>query len=380
MATRNIVPRANEEGSLGTAAKKWNEVHAKTVYADSLNYTIPDASDTVKGIVELATDAEVNTGIDTDRAVTPAGLAQRAATTAMAGIVELATDAEAITGIDAVRAVTPAALKAALDDINIEDMAAANVSISVGATGDFATLNAALAYLSTLKPQYNSSNIIATITMQAGFVMQEQVLVRGVDLSWVTITGIDAETLVALTSLTTAFGVAYGITSYPAFGAIYGGKLPVLNQIFNMGTSGTKNYRDGVMVAGAGSCAQIVATGGIREAASRAIHAEFGGLVVAGPGVALTDAVDVGVVASNGAKVVVPDAYITGAGFFGVYAKLFGTIHAANADATRSGSGTTGDYVVVNGGIIYKNSGRGTADTNVPTLNTFTHRGAIIGT
>ena len=37
--------------------------------------TVPDASTTVKGIVELATVAEVQAGIDTTRAVTPAGLA-----------------------------------------------------------------------------------------------------------------------------------------------------------------------------------------------------------------------------------------------------------------------------------------------------------------
>lgn len=36
--------------------------------------TVPDASETVKGIVELATDAETQIGTDTVRAVTPAGL------------------------------------------------------------------------------------------------------------------------------------------------------------------------------------------------------------------------------------------------------------------------------------------------------------------
>jgi hypothetical protein len=38
--------------------------------------TIPDASETVKGVVELATLAEVGTGTDTARAVTPAGVRQ----------------------------------------------------------------------------------------------------------------------------------------------------------------------------------------------------------------------------------------------------------------------------------------------------------------
>lgn len=41
----------------------------------TLTITLPTASDTVAGIVELATVAETTTGTDTGRAVTPAGLA-----------------------------------------------------------------------------------------------------------------------------------------------------------------------------------------------------------------------------------------------------------------------------------------------------------------
>lgn len=40
-----------------------------------VNTNVVDASETVKGVVELATNAEVTTGTDTTRAVTPAGLA-----------------------------------------------------------------------------------------------------------------------------------------------------------------------------------------------------------------------------------------------------------------------------------------------------------------
>lgn len=42
----------------------------------------PDASTTVKGIVELATDAETQTGTDTTRAVTPSNITAKEATTA----------------------------------------------------------------------------------------------------------------------------------------------------------------------------------------------------------------------------------------------------------------------------------------------------------
>ena len=37
MATRNIVPRNNNEGKIGTDDKKWQEVNAGTVTADNVN-------------------------------------------------------------------------------------------------------------------------------------------------------------------------------------------------------------------------------------------------------------------------------------------------------------------------------------------------------
>lgn len=72
------------------------------------------ATETRAGLVELATTAEVQTGTDTARAVTPAGLAARTATETRAGVVELATTAEVQTGTDTDRAVTPAGLAASV--------------------------------------------------------------------------------------------------------------------------------------------------------------------------------------------------------------------------------------------------------------------------
>ncbi len=70
------------------------------------------ASDTAQGVVELATDAETNTGTDTARAITPANLSARTSTETRTGVVELATDAETQTGTDTARAITPANLSA----------------------------------------------------------------------------------------------------------------------------------------------------------------------------------------------------------------------------------------------------------------------------
>src|SRR4051812_13007740 len=76
--------------------------------------TTPDASTTVKGKIEIATLAEVTTGTDTVRAVTPEGVHQEivaaatpSASTTVQGKIEIATLAEVTTGTDTVRAVTP---------------------------------------------------------------------------------------------------------------------------------------------------------------------------------------------------------------------------------------------------------------------------------
>ena len=87
-----------------------------TIDAGYMIASVPDASETVKGIVELATTTEATTGTDTTRAVTPAGLAAAVGTLVpdasetVKGKVELATVAEALAGTDTVRAVTPAGL------------------------------------------------------------------------------------------------------------------------------------------------------------------------------------------------------------------------------------------------------------------------------
>ena len=77
---------------------------------------VPDATTTAKGRIELATQAEVDAGTDTVRAVTPATLKQYVdtaspspvdASTTVKGIIQLATAAEVLAGTDALKAVTP---------------------------------------------------------------------------------------------------------------------------------------------------------------------------------------------------------------------------------------------------------------------------------
>jgi len=80
--------------------------------------TQTQATETVKGIAEIATTAEVTAGADDSRIVTPLKLQQRlsavvvSATETASGIAEIATQAEVAAGVDDARIVTPKKLMA----------------------------------------------------------------------------------------------------------------------------------------------------------------------------------------------------------------------------------------------------------------------------
>lgn len=116
-----------------------------------------------------------------------------------------------------------------------------DVTYTVGAGGDFATLNDALATLSRKRPKYDATDVTVTLELQAGFIMAEQVLVTGLNFAWVRITSVDAEVTIDRSALTVDFD---GRT--PAFGAREGGQLPIIGALFTMDASGVAANQDGV--------------------------------------------------------------------------------------------------------------------------------------
>lgn len=74
------------------------------------------ATETVLGLVEIATQTETNDGVNDTAAVTPAKLAGRTATESRTGLAEIATQAETDAGTDDARFVTPLKLKTLLDN------------------------------------------------------------------------------------------------------------------------------------------------------------------------------------------------------------------------------------------------------------------------
>ena len=85
-----------------------------TTYANnwtSLEVNRDQATTTVLGLVYLATAAEVQTGTDTVKAITPSTLSARTATETRTGIAAIATQTEVNTGTDDTKIVTPLKLK-----------------------------------------------------------------------------------------------------------------------------------------------------------------------------------------------------------------------------------------------------------------------------
>jgi hypothetical protein len=74
------------------------------------------ATETVLGLVEIATQTETNDGTNDTAAVTPAKLAGRTATESRVGLAEIADQGEVNNGIDDTRIVTPLKLKTLLDN------------------------------------------------------------------------------------------------------------------------------------------------------------------------------------------------------------------------------------------------------------------------
>lgn len=73
------------------------------------------ATTSIIGLVQLATNAETQTGTDASKVVTPAALTARTATETRTGIAALATNSEATTGTDDTKIITPLKLKAVLN-------------------------------------------------------------------------------------------------------------------------------------------------------------------------------------------------------------------------------------------------------------------------
>jgi hypothetical protein len=237
-----------------------------------------------------------------------------------------------------------------------------SITLTVGSGGDYTTLNAAVkdAYRK-YKPIYDNTGITVTINLLSGFTLEEQVLVRGLNLGWITITGEDAETIIDNTSLTVNFTTTdYGFSSYPAFGVSKGGTLPRIDQLFRFDVAGVGGEKHGVMAIGAGSSAEITASKGVKNAGTHGIVATRGSTINASSANA-SGAGNSGIFATQGSTINAGLADATGSGTYGIYATRGSTINASSANA--SGAGTHGIFATRGSTINAESADASGADT-----------------
>ena len=256
-----------------------------------------------------------------------------------------------------------------------------NITVDVGAGQTYTTINQALEYLSGFYPMYKKSGVTATINLKAGFVMEEQVLVSGIDLGWITIVGEDAETIITHTALTTSFN-----NNYPVFGVDKGGTSPVIGQLFRFNVEKVGGNKHGLMAFGAGSSAQVLSgkgfigagTYGIMAINTATINAEranvsnaktFGiyaadGSTVNADSVNASNAGTCGIFAGGASTISANGANASNAGAYGITAEIASTVNANNANASNAGNSGifAGGASTINAyNAIIENQTRGTA-------------------
>lgn len=271
-----------------------------------------------------------------------------------------------------------------------------SISVTVGAGGKYATINAALEYLTKRFPIYKKGGVTAAITLKTGFIMREQVAVRGMNLNWIIISSEDAEVTIDHTYLTTT----YGDGVYPAFSAIYDGTLPFINTLFTFGagTYGTLTGTNrcflylaqessaviqpakGVKYSPAIGC--LVARGSSLTATSSIVsHSGTTNIKTIMNSSATMDAATVTYALDTNihAEACCTVGFNSGVGTYatskGIFADNGSTISASAANVRKDGvSDQTTDAVIVNGSFISANGMLG--GTSV-TINTLSQNGVI---
>lgn len=223
-----------------------------------------------------------------------------------------------------------------------------NTTITVGPGGMFSTINAALSWLSSNRKVYESNVGYVRVSLTSGFVMLEQVLLRwGQDLGWVEIIAEGgAEITIDRASLTQGLS---GTSAYlAAFGADSFSRLPKINCVFNMNTTGTATNKHGVLVS-RGSTVEVSANSGVKNCGA------------------------VGLYVQNGGNAVANNSIFTGAGGSGVYC-VGGQVDVRNANLQKGGTTDPLDIRVSAGGIVRATGATGGTSE---TPNTITASGII---
>ena len=236
------------------------------------------------------------------------------------------------------------------------------LTVTVGTNGDFPTINSALTELSRKYPVYKHGGFSVQVRLLAGYVMNEYVNVNSVDMSWITITGEDAETTI----------VRSVILTMGAFYVAMGGKLPRIGQLFNMDSSGVGTNRHGIFL-NRGGFVHVDANCGVKNAGGNGLFVSAGSNAIARDTI-FTGAGIRGVQLGFSSIADVTGINASGAGVDGILASYGSIIVARAANARKGATDSTTDIRVLDLSFIDATSSIGGVSQ---TAGTYTTHGMI---
>ena len=204
------------------------------------------------------------------------------------------------------------------------------IEVTVGAGGDYSTVNSAVEGLDREYHYFLSSGNTASIRLLSGFIWSEQLIVNNVNLSYITINSDDAEVIINRSSLLVESGLL-GIGD--RFAALQGNDfavLPNINCLFNMDSSGTATGRSGILLNN-GSKIKVSPGAGVKGCPEEGIGAYYSSTAIVNDTV-FTENLGAGI-SSWGCSLVSADRADVSGSYYGVRAARGGELSFVNGIA-----------------------------------------------
>ena len=219
-----------------------------------------------------------------------------------------------------------------------ESIVTKNKVVTVGANGDFPTINSALRYLSKFYPAYLDGGIECEVKILDGTIINEQIRLERIDLSHISITTDNADNTVQV-DVTGWGGITHDTRgNKPFFSAEYGARLPCIKCLFSCivpeGGWVTQKYTD----ESGNEVEANVAVGYFCNRGSTGVIAgemTYSGSTSQGlANVGFENFYD-NIIANNNSEIVLREAIARNAGRYGVMARHISRVSARSADITN---------------------------------------------
>jgi len=228
----------------------------------------------------------------------------------------------------------------------------ANVSYSVGPTGDYTTLNKALEALSRYHSEYRKNAVTCTLTLQSGYILAEEVHVSNVNLSWITITSAQGSTPHVIDSSAIVTSITdFGDTAFLA--VANGGVSPRIDFYTKYDAPLSGDLKHGFMVLAGGTL--LGKDFGCDDAGGDGLSVHFGGVVSATGSIKFDGARRFGIYCSNGSCInTIGDADASYSDFVGIKSDR-GAVVAITGNITATNCVNHGVLAVEGGKVTCEN-------------------------